>query len=95
MNPKERLKSLSRREKVIVVFWIVLFVVLAFHSARFPRTELEKNCAEFTRRNGCHLTEEEIREMEVGQRLYNLVEDTNFDGPKEACGCVTYNITDL
>jgi len=89
MNLKEKMKNLSKREKIIIGFWIVLFVALTFHSMSFPRTELEESCAQFTRENGCHMTEEEIREMESGQRLYKLIENTAFDNPKEACGCTS------
>ncbi len=92
---KERIMNLSNRDKTIIAFWLILFAVLAFHSMRFPRSELEENCADFVRKNGCYLSEEEIRELDTGQRLYELIEGTAFDSPKEACGCVTYNITEL
>ncbi len=95
MEMKEKLKNLSKRDKAVVAFWIVLFLVLIFHSLRVPTTELEEQCAEFTRKNGCYMEEDEIVETESGQRLYELVEGTAYDNPKEACGCVTYNITDL
>lgn len=95
MDLNKRLKNLSKREKAIVAFWIVLFVALALQSFRFPGDELEENCAEFVRKNGCYMDEDEIGELESGQRLMELVEDTRFDNPLEACGCVTYNITDL
>ncbi|GEM_PF-2446124 len=95
MDLKKKMKNLSRKDKAIVAFWIVLFVALIFYSLRVPRTELERNCAVFTRNNGCYMEENEIMEMESGQRLYELIEGTPYSSPKEACGCVTYNITDL
>ncbi|MFP4117026.1 MAG: hypothetical protein ACLFQ8_03040 [Candidatus Aenigmatarchaeota archaeon] len=93
MKMKEKLKNLSKRDKAIVAFWIVLFAVLLFQFLRVPRSELEEQCAEFTRQNGC-MEGEEIQSMESGQRLYELIEGTAYDNPKEACGCVTDNITD-
>lgn len=95
MEIKEKLKNLSRKQKVIIAFWVVVFVILLFQSMRVPQAKLEENCAEFTRNNGCHMDEEQIRQMEAGQRLYELIEGTGYETPKEACGCVTYNITDL
>ncbi len=95
MNLKKKIKNLSRKEKAVVAFWVVFFIILTFHSLRFPQSELEQNCAEFTRKNGCYMSEEEIVELESGGRLMELVEGTPFEDPKEACGCVTYNITDL
>ncbi len=95
MNLKKRMKNLSRRDKAIVGFWIVLIASLTFYSLRVPRTELEENCAEFTRKNGCYMEEDEMREMESGRRLYELIDGLSYNSPKEVCGCVTYNITDL
>lgn len=95
MEMKKRLKNLSRKKKVIIAFWVVLFAVILFQSMRVPEAELKENCAEFTENNGCYIEEEEIRQMESGQRLYELTEGTGYETPKEACGCVNYNITDL
>ncbi len=92
---KAKIKKLSSRDKVIVALWVLLFVALSINSFLLPREELEENCAEFVSKNGCYMSEDEMRELSSGRRLFELVEGTPFDSPREACGCITYNITDL
>lgn len=87
--------NLNKKRKAILLIGIVVFSVLIWNRATSNKEELEKNCKTFVKNNGCYLASEDIDNFEAGMKLKELTEETGYNSPKEACGCITYNITDL
>lgn len=89
--------SLNRKQKVLLLIGVAVFLVLAFNHFSSKTGELRKKCEAFVRSDkiGCYVSQEKIDSTELGRELTALAEEVGYSSPKEACGCVTYNITDL
>ncbi|MFP4045867.1 MAG: hypothetical protein ACLFS3_02310 [Candidatus Aenigmatarchaeota archaeon] len=87
--------NLNRQQKAILLIGIVVFSILIWNRATSKKEELQEGCKELTSKNLCYLSEEEIKELDSGSELNQMAKEEGYSNLKEACGCVTYNITDL
>lgn len=89
--------DLNRERKVLLAIGVIVLCVLLFHRFTSKTSELRKKCEAFVRSDeiGCYVPDEKIRSTQLGRELTQLAKSEGYDSAKEACGCVTYNITDL
>lgn len=89
--------SLNRKQKAILVIGVAIFLILSFNHFTSKTDELKTKCEAFVRSNeiGCYVSDQKIESTDLGRELTELAKSAGYDSAKEACGCVTYNITDL
>lgn len=89
--------NLNRRQKVLLVIGLIVLFVLLFQRFTSKTDELRRKCEAFVRSDkiGCYVSEEKITDTSLGRELTEMAKEAGYVSAKEACGCVTHNITDL